>query len=208
MTRKQWQVALLAMMVSVAAVAVVRAAGGAKGRPTAVAVVDVGKVFNDAAEKKQIEADQVQRREKLQVEMQAKSNELNDMKKDMEMLNAANPAKKAKIEELARKAFELRAWQEWQLQQIQSDSVNGITDLYRKIQSAAGKVAKENGYDVVLYREGTLDFTRVKPENLELAIANRKVLWAADDLDVTPLVVQVLDNEFKNNMNTGTKTPK
>lgn len=208
MTRKQWQVALLAMVASVAAVAVVRAAGGAKGRPTAVAVVDVGKVFNDAAEKKQIEADQVQRREKLQVEMQAKSNELNEMKKDMEMLNAANPAKKAKIEELARKAFELRAWQEWQLQQIQSDSVNGITDLYRKIQSAAGKVAKENGYDVVLYREGTLDFTRVKPENLELAIANRKVLWAADDLDVTPLVVQVLDNEFKNNMNAGTKTPK
>ncbi|MCE9591791.1 MAG: OmpH family outer membrane protein [Planctomycetes bacterium] len=169
-----------------------------KGRPTAIGVVDVEKVFNTLAEKMQIEADLNTRQENLKKERDSREKELRDLKKDLEVLNASNPAFKTKQEELEKKVFDLQAWAQWQTNMLSRENRLQITGLYNKITSAAGKVAKDSGYDVVLFKEPAADFGNVTPEQLSMALRSRKVLWTAEDLDLTEQVVQAMNNDYKN----------
>jgi hypothetical protein len=59
------------------------------------------------------------------------------------------------------------------------------------------QVAKQNGADLVLYKEGAVDFRGAPPEALATQVAVRKVLYSADDLDLTNQVIQFMDNEYR-----------
>lgn len=169
-----------------------------KGRPTAVCVIDVEKVFNSLSEKAQIEADLNTKQEKLMQERTDREKELRDMKKDLEVLNATHPAFKQKQDDLEKKVFDLQAWAQWQTNAMSRENRLQITGLYNKITSSAGKVARDNGYDVVLFKEPAADFVGIPAEKLSDALRSRKVLWTAEDLDVTEQVIQAMNNEFKN----------
>lgn len=174
-----------------------------KGRPTAVAVIDVEKVFNALAEKTQIEADLNSRQEKLVAERQERERELKNIKAELDLLNPSNPGFLKKQEELERKLVDLQVWGQWQTQSMMRENRLQITGLYNKITAACGKVSKGNGYDVVLFKESTTDFSNVKNEELSGVIRSRKVLWAAEDLDITDQVIQAMNNDYKNNVSAG-----
>ena len=73
-----------------------------------------------------------------------------------------------------------------------------LVDLSWLGPTGIGRVAKENGYDVVLYKEQEPDFQNVKAEAINQMIQLRKVLWSADDLDLTDQAVTRMNNEYKN----------
>ena len=49
-------------------------------------------------------------------------------------------------------------------------------------------LGQDNGYDLVLFKESSIDFSAVDPKELGTAMYSRKVLWAAEDLDLTEQV--------------------
>ncbi|MEX0775432.1 MAG: OmpH family outer membrane protein [Phycisphaeraceae bacterium] len=169
-----------------------------KARPTAIAVVDVQKVFDSLQEKNQVEADLQSRANALKQEETDRRKKLDDLQKDLEMLAPGTTAHTQKQEDLERQAVELQAWQQFQNQKLQRERSLQIEGLYRKILDAIGRVAKEAGYDLVLFKEGAIDFKNANPQQLAALIQVRKVLWSAPDLDVTDQVTQRMNNEYKN----------
>lgn len=199
MTRQNTFILLTAAaLLSVSLFVGVQANNLLKGRPTAVCVVDVENVFNHINEKTQIEADLNSRQEKLVKERQDREAELRELRKDLDVLSASTPAFKQKQDDLEKKVFDLQAWAQWQTNAMARENRLQITNLYNKITASAGKLAKETGYDVVLFKEPAADFGNVTPEKLSEALRARKVLWTAEDLDITDQVVQAMNNEYKN----------
>ena len=81
---------------------------------------------------------------------------------------------------------------------MNSEKVLQTGSMYRKLIDAMGKVATENGYDMVIFKEKEIPFNKLKPEALSTYIAMRKVLWVRNDLDITDQVVQRMNNEWRN----------
>lgn len=169
-----------------------------KGRPTAVAVADVQTVFESLKEKMQIEADLKTRLEQLNQEEQKQKTDLQSLKSDLEILAPGTPAFNEKQDQLEQKAIELQSWINFQTQKLNRERGMQIERLYRKMVEAIGRVAQQGGYDAVLFKERPVDFTGAKPEALNTLIQVRKVLWSADELDITDQVTQMMNNEFTN----------
>jgi Skp family chaperone for outer membrane proteins len=167
-------------------------------KPTAVGVVDIEGVFNNLKEKVQIEADLNAQQERLVKERQDKEKELKALQDELGIINPSNPGYREKEEKLGQKVFELQAWVQWQNNRLARENRLQIQQLYTKILSATAAVAQENGYDLVVYKEGTVDFSKVDPKQLSEAIRGRKVLYAAEAMELTEMVKTRMDNEYKN----------
>lgn len=174
------------------------AQAASKARPVSVAVVDIKRLFESLQEKNQIEADLNSRRQKLADESNRRKAELEQMKSDLEtVLQPNTPAYNEKQNEMERKAIDFQAWVQYQNNRLARENVLQSESLYLRMSDAIGQVAKDNGYDMVLFKEREVSFSGAKPEQLTALIQGRKVLWASDDLDVTDLVIQKMNNEFK-----------
>lgn len=170
-----------------------------QAKPTAVGVVDMQLVFNNADEKRKIEADvniKGEENEKFRLEMQEK---LRGMQADADLINPANTTEKEEAISNIRKAgVQARVEYEFRQQEIARDGVLRIQNLYRKILEACGDVAKSSGYDVVLYKESSeIPTAENLPQVLNM-IGSRKVLYAGDELDITQDVIQRLNNTYNN----------
>ena len=189
---------LVMIAITLGTVVGVGAQGMTAARPTKVAVVDVLKVFNGLQEKSQIEADIRTRGEKLRQEEETRRKELMDLQNDLKILAPETQAYTQKTDQIKAKLIELRVWSEMQGEGLKSESSIQLANLYRKMLDTIGRVAKENGYDVVLYKEQEPDFQNVKAEAINQMIQLRKVLWSAEDLDLTDQAVTRMNNEYKN----------
>lgn len=178
--------------------AVTLAAGAVKGRPTALAVVDVQKSFDSLSEKVQVEADLQSAADKIKQEELDRQKDLKQLQEDLGILARNTPAFTQKSDELEKKVVEFQAWRNWQTAKLSRERGVRIEDIYRKLTDAIGRVAKESGYDMVLFKEGPIRFPADKPEQISAMVQVRKVLWAADDLDLTEQVIQKMNNEYKN----------
>ena len=173
-------------------------------QPTAVAVVDVGVVLESMKEKMQIEADIKSQQEEDRRKAEGMAQNLKDLESDLDILARGTPAYDEKLQELDQKIIEVQSWQQYQQQKYQRESARQMVRLYQKISTKAGEVAKENGFDLVLYRDREIDvdFRKVEPKVLagviKTLVTQRKVLWSSDDIDITDQVIQIMNNEFSN----------
>lgn len=167
-------------------------------RPTAIAVADIQLVFESLKEKMEIEADLKSRLEQLNQDEQKRKQELQELKSDLDILAADTPAFNEKQNKLEQSAIELQSWRTFQTQKLNRERGIQVERLYRKVLDAVGRIAQQDSYDIVLFKEKPADFTGAKPEALNTLIQVRKVLWSADDLDVTDQIIQLMNNEFNN----------
>jgi Skp family chaperone for outer membrane proteins len=168
-----------------------------RGRPTAVAVVDVQKAFDALAEKDQIEADLRAEAERLKLQEEDKKKSIRELQADLEILAQGQPAWKAKKEQLDTGLIELQVWRNFETQKLNRERGVQIENLYRKLTDSIGRVAGQQGYDVVLFKEKPVEFRGAEPQQIPTLIQVRKVLWSADDLDVTNAVITDMNNQFR-----------
>lgn len=199
MTRKQFCIVALAMTaLTFSAVLGAGAQGLTAARPTKVATVDVLKVFNGLQEKAQIEADIRTKGEQLRAEEESRRKELVDLQNDLKILAPDTQAHTQKTNQIKRKVLELRVWSEMETEGLKSESSIQLAGLYRKMSETISKVGKENGYDMVIYKEQEPTFQGVKPEAINQMIQMRKLLWSTDDMEITDQTVTRMNNDYKN----------
>jgi len=191
----QWVFGAAALLLVGAVVAVGQNAMQAE--PTAVAVVDVQAVFDALDEKEAIENQLQQRAQQLQQEEKQRRQEIEQMRSDLEVLGSDSEAYQQQQEEVQQKLIEFRSWRQYSKQKMQRLRGLKIESLYQKTADAAGRVAEDNGYDMVLYKASSTDLNYENSEQLSQMLQMRKVLWARDQLDVTDQVIQRMNNEFE-----------
>jgi Skp family chaperone for outer membrane proteins len=166
-------------------------------KPTAVGCVDVFQVFATLKEKTQIEADIKSINDRMGEEQRQKGEELKQMEEAMKILMPGSADYLKAEDEYTQKALEFRAWTELQKAKLVRENKIRVQALYNKILAATAAVAKDNGFDLVIYKEGAVDFSRVQdPRLLDDAVRNRKVLYSAEGMDLTDQVKTRMDNEW------------
>ena len=168
------------------------------GRSTRVAVCDVQQIFENLKEKVQIEADLQAMAEQLKEEEQQRGGMLRDLQHDLDLLIRDSEDYNGKIGEIERAAMELQVFRGLITQRINRERALKTGYLYRKMLDAIGSVAKESAYDLVLFKERPANFRDTKREAINTAITLRKVLWAANELDLTEQVITKMNNTFMN----------
>lgn len=173
-------------------------AQGKAARPTSVAVVDVQQVFNTLDEKSTVEADITQQTEQLQKEEQDRQTELKALQADLGILAAGTPAYQETQTKLENKALEFQVWKQFNQRKLEREKVVRLEALYRKVVDAIGGVAKQNNYDIVMFKDSTGDLKGENQQQLAAMIQVRKVLYSNPDLDITDQITQKLNNEWNN----------
>lgn len=170
-----------------------------KARDVKIAVIDVEKTFNTLDERGQVQADLAVMAEKYAQESNAMNDEIKDMEKDLGFLEFSSPQYAAKEAALSKKAYEKQAWLTWRQGTMQREQKLRQLDLYKKIIMAAADLAKENGYDLVLYKETDIQtMARMNPQEQQDAMAQRKLIFFAPDLEITDALITRMNNEYRN----------
>src|SRR5690606_18805524 len=139
--------------------------------------------FDNLSEKTAVETQIRSRGEQLAAEEQQRRERIRNLREDLDMLAAGTQAHRDKQDELERAAFELQTWAQFQQQRLQREHVLQTERLYRQLVEAVGRIAEDEGYDVVLFREAMPRFQADNPQELVAQIQMRKVLYAGDNVD-------------------------
>jgi Skp family chaperone for outer membrane proteins len=190
----QWVAGSLA--VAVMAVAVAVGQNAMQAEPTAVAVVNVRDVFNALQQKQDIEADLKQKFQQFEQKRQQRQQNIQQMRKNLNVLQPGTDNYKEQRQKIERAVVDFKAWQQYRQQKLERRRGVEMQNLYRKVAQTAGQVAKDNGYDIVLYDEGEADFNFQNSKQLSTMIRMRKVLWSSDKLNISDQVRTRMNNQY------------
>ena len=171
----------------------VRAQANSGAQATVIAVLEVGRVFNTCKEKTDIDANARSAQEKADVDKAEREESIKQLQFDMELINPDSPQSKKKRQEIERKVVEYQVEIQYRRQQIVREQMRRYELLYKKLRDTCSEVAQANGFDLVLFKE-TEKLNYKAPQDLVNQIGGRKVLWAAERLNITDQVIQKLNN--------------
>jgi Skp family chaperone for outer membrane proteins len=170
-----------------------------KARPVKIAVVDIESVFNKLDERERVQADLAIMGEKAKADRDKMEEQIKALQADLELLSPNSPQYTAKVDALSQKTFEAQAWMNWKQNAVQRESKLRQIDLYRKINLAAADLARENGYDMVIFKEPPIErMAQLSAQEANQAMSERKLIYFAPDLEITDLLIIRMNNEYKN----------
>lgn len=172
---------------------VAHAAAQLMAKPTAVAVVDLQAVFDGAKIIEQFKADQLRWQEDFKTQRDARQKELENLKFELDALDKNSDQFKKKADDLQLKAYEFKVWGDFQQAKAQHEQGLQLHKLYRDTRTVIAQIAQEQGYDLVLFNDNTGDINWNQAQELNAQIQLRKVLYAADSIDITDQVLQRLN---------------
>jgi len=163
--------------------------------PPVVAVVDLQAIVKGLDERTVKDADLLAKGTEYKNNLDKMKKDLDDMKSSLEA--AANPADKLAIQKRAYlKENELKFETEFATQQLDLLYGDLLRELHSKISAACIKIAKQNGYTMVLASDENADIGRGGRENVTRAISMKRMLYVEDSHDITPEVITLMNNEF------------
>lgn len=168
-----------------------------------VVVVDVVKIFNDYLLQQDLSQELQQAQATLQGVAKTKQTDVEALQKQVELLDPSDPTYSGRMQELLRMQAEGKVWFESTQAIVTNELTIWSNNIYDAIVKEVGALARERGYDIVLYRDehepGGAD-----PEQVKERIRRRKVVWNSENVDITATVLQRLNSKYASQP----KTPK
>ncbi len=190
--------ALLAWAVLVAGVVLIGAAALRPGAaPATVAIVDVFRLIDGLQEAKDLKAQLDERFKAVQKQFDQTRIKLEAMEADYIAMKADDPLRRDKFFEL-RKAREFAKAEAESVEAVFNlEGGDAMSSLYDRVLDAVRRLAARDGYDLVLLD----DRSRKLPEQgndsqMRAGIYGRKILYAAEPLDITPTVIAMMNTDY------------
>lgn len=192
--------AMLLAAVVVAGFVGARAATGSRmqaPKTPIIAVVDLEEVINNLKEREDraevIKAKAREADERLKpIEDRVKS-----LAQQLESLPTGTPERARKQDEVKEVMFRGEFERQLALKVINEMGINMFRDLYLKVDNAAERIAKKNGYDVVLVSDEKAEIPSGDNEAaLKRAMLMKRMLFVNPQLDITREVIQTMNNEY------------
>jgi Skp family chaperone for outer membrane proteins len=197
--KKNWRIYTFHVaIVSLLLVGYVTAQNVAPKTKASVAVVDIKKLFDSLEQKKQAEADMQAQQAKLNLELATKKDAIAKIKTELGVLPLGSAPYKSKQEMYELKTLELQAWASLQQRKVKRANVMQTEGLYKRMLKSIEVIGKSGAYDLVLYKERPLNLAGIKAEQISAVLQSRKVVYAAERLDITDMVIRKMNNDWKN----------
>ncbi|MEO0587765.1 MAG: OmpH family outer membrane protein [Planctomycetota bacterium] len=189
--------AILAAVVLVMSVGISAVRGQSGAAPqTSIAVVDVEAVFGGLKSLTAFEAEQSAEGAALNRELEIRSAAARAMQSDLELLTPGTEAHADKENELRLAALELRVWQQFEQERLARESIVELERTYRDIADTINRIATERGIDAVLFDQPLDELVAENRQQLLAQIADRKLLFASERIDLTDAVIRRMNNDF------------
>ncbi|MEX2215363.1 MAG: OmpH family outer membrane protein [Phycisphaeraceae bacterium] len=173
----------------------------ASAQKSGAAVVDVRKIYDNLREWNQAKAEIQTMADLVKQEDQRRQQKLLELQQDLGIILRTDPNFDRKQEEYERAALDRNVWLAYQQAKLGREEVMRMEHIYNKMVDVSKRVALAAGYNMVLIKEQPLKLLQpqeqiTKREQLWDKIDARKIIWAADELDLTEQVRTKMDNEF------------
>lgn len=167
-----------------------------------VAAMDLNAVLSSLTEReareaelKQFIASKQSRLEGIERQMMQVKKELDEMQK---VLPGGSPEGEAKAEEFVRLQMSLESETKLAKALIDNKQKKMHIDLFNKINDAARRYAEREGYQIVISSDADVRIPPTATEDqVQGAIVNRRVLFAAAPVEISAAVAQMMNNEYQ-----------
>ncbi|HLO42479.1 MAG TPA: OmpH family outer membrane protein [Phycisphaerales bacterium] len=164
---------------------------------TAVAVVDLERLMDALTEVKDMRKQLSEVADKREKELEQLGNNVKSLDEELKIL--ANGSKERFEKVAAREEAKLmgRARQSAYQELMDLDSGEVVRRMYLKIVEAVDAFAKKEGFELVLMDDRQIKLPEVgKVNTMNAAIQAKRILFAADTLDVTDRIVTIMNTEY------------
>ncbi|MFA6132687.1 MAG: OmpH family outer membrane protein [Phycisphaerae bacterium] len=160
------------------------------------AVCDVQDLFTNYKRAKDELATLADKRQAALAEDEKRGKAIDALQMELEGLKQGSKEYQARLSELQRLTIDRAVNKQVQETMLLSEHRRLTIELYNQIQQTIGKVAKEQGYNLVLYREQELVEARETEQVIE-QIRTRKVIYSDPALDITKDVLSRLNESYR-----------
>lgn len=198
-TKRLYWLAIVVLCVSVLWIGrgVAQVDGGAVGK---TAVCNIAQVFENYKRAKDLTADFEKRRVALGEEDARRQRAIESLHLQLDALALGSKAYEAKLSEIEEATLSREVWRKLEEGKLVREHLALTQEMYSDILRLIETVAKERGYELVLYRD-ELDLASSNRSELLSKIALRKVLYSSDAIDITDAVLKRLDSLYESRGN-------
>lgn len=166
--------------------------------PCCVGVLRLNDVLSKLDEKAVRETELKVFFDKKEAEVNALLDRVKALREELKLLPKDSPDRAAKREEFARLGAQAKI--EADISQVLAAEKKKLMelDMFNKIKDSAAIVAQRQGLSLVLNDDSKLDIPEeAEYRDVQNAMINRRVLFAADTVDISADVANYMNNEFK-----------
>lgn len=165
--------------------------------PSVVGLIDLTLVTKGLNEIKERNAQLNTKAADYQKQLDDLAGKLAKINEDMKLLPAESKERRAKIFEGLELEQQAKARQQILRKTVELDAGEILTDMYKKVTQTAAKVAEKDGYSLILLDDRSVSLPKDAPdEEINRAIFAKRVLFAAESVDLTQRVITEMNNEF------------
>jgi Skp family chaperone for outer membrane proteins len=165
------------------------------GSGSSVVVCNVVSVFNDYDRAKDLSEDFRKRSEAITHERDKRAARIKAMQQELEGLEPGSDDYESILQNVQREAIEAEAWQQYKMTLAARDHHRLTTEMYEEILKMVQVIAEQQGYTLVLFREGRSTQTESLQQLLG-QVENRKVLYNSPRIDITQIVLGRLNQQY------------
>jgi len=163
---------------------------------TRIAVCDVVKVVQNYRKIADLNADLEKRRAKLNAEGEQRGKMIDQLQAELDQIAENSKEYEKRLDEFLTKRAELRAWKEAQDALLLKWHFLATRQMFEEVLSAVDQVAKDQGIQLVLFKE-TEKFQSINsPELVQEMIGRRKVLYSDPSLDITEAIMSRMNINY------------
>jgi Skp family chaperone for outer membrane proteins len=166
-------------------------AGGAP-----VAVCNVVEILNNCQKAKDLTAELNKERGRIESEVKKRTDAIDNLNKELKLLTIGSEEFEQRFSESQRLVINRAAWLKFEQSKAMRMHQKLTREMYDEVQKAIGVVAKSRGVKLVLHQQrGKLRATSTADMRLE--IAQRKVVFSDDTIDITASVLSSLNAAYR-----------
>lgn len=169
-------------------------AGGPGTGGTKVVVIDVVRVFNDYQLQKDLSSELQQVQGQLQSEAKLRQERVDSVQAAVQAIDPQDPTYRDRVTELLRMQAENKVWFDTTQAAVTRELALWSNNIYQDVVIIVGELARERGYDLVLYRDEYEP--GADPEQVKERIRRRKVVWHSPTVDISDAVLQRLNSKY------------
>ncbi|MEM8873689.1 MAG: OmpH family outer membrane protein [Planctomycetota bacterium] len=192
-------VSLLAALLAAVLVGRESVAQNAAQPSTAVAIVDLPRVFRENQFVQNINTRLAGREQELGAALKARQDQIRALGSSLEMLAVGSDEYKAKRSEFIKAQVDLQAWQNFEQVQIQNEQRELLAQVQGKIEEAIAEVARARGVQVVLSSDPSLpeNLGQLSPQQLQQFVLSMRMPYHDTTLDISADVIARIDANFQ-----------
>jgi Skp family chaperone for outer membrane proteins len=162
-----------------------------------VAVVNIEEVLNGLDYLKLEQGKLKNKADERQKELTVLANELDELQKKLDLLPLEDKKRREQAGSLVEKSATAQAKTNAYQQIINIEKGDLFKDAHKRVADACADYAQKNGFDLVIVDDRAIRFdSNMSSDQVSMVIAQKRVMYAADSIDITKAILTKMNNEF------------